>query len=407
MELLKETTGGKVGELVIEEKKTPKQITVSVSYERMNAIIGAKIPKSKVKTILTSLGFTVKDKGKDGAIVTVPEHRLDISIEEDIVEEIVRIYGVNKLTPAPMRMNVVAPKINTMRKISKNTRETMRALGFFELMLYSFYGDRERRGDRLSMFCDGRFDHLEVTKPLSPDQKFIRKSMLPGIVKSISKNIGTQGGDQIKVFELGKVFIPQGDTLPLENTMLAGGMTFSKKDTEAQLLYVKGVVESVLKSVKHNLKYTEQSLHDRGVVFEVEGKPIGMVYVLSSQELSEYKLKKPVTIFEVSLSLLEKYVALPKQYTEFSQFPSITRDLAVEIDQKILWGDVKKLLKGDSLETTTFLSQYALEDKKSLAFRMVFRSMKETLRSEVIDTEVKRITSLLENKINATIRGKK
>lgn len=407
IQVLKEITGGKVEELVIEpaaKELKPKQIIVS--YERINKITGEAISKAKIKQVLTALEFSVKDTTAGKARVTVPYFRLDVAFEEDIIEEIVRLYGVNNLTPAVMHAQVIAPQVDETRLLATKIKQVMVAHGFYELYLYSFYGDKERKADCLSMFCDGRFDHLEVQKPLSPDQKYIRKSLLPGVIKSLAKNIGTAGGEEVKLFELGKVFIPQGTALPLEQTMLAGAMSFKKANTEKQLLYVKGAVESILHSASHTMKYTVQGLHDRGVVFEVQGKPIAMVYVLSAQELAQYKIKKPAVLFELSASLLEEYAGVPKKFAAYSQFPSISRDLSIEVEREVLWADIQRVLKGKTLEMTSFLSQYPLDDKKSIAFRMVFRSMQETLRSEDVDKEIDTIIRLLKEKVHATIRGK-
>jgi phenylalanyl-tRNA synthetase beta chain len=407
VELVKTTTGGTIEELAIEP--APKEIKkrqVFISYDRVARIIGMVIPKSKIKQLLTSLGFEVKDAPGNKARITVPFHRLDVSLEEDIIEEIVRMFGVNNLKSSTMHMDVTAPLVDPKRVLAKKLHQTMVAHGFYEVYLYSFYGEKDRKADCLSMFCDGRFDHLEVHKPLSPEQKYIRKSLLPQIIKVLVKNIGIYGGNEVKVFELGKTFIPQGDTLPHEHVILAGGMSFAKSNTEKQLLYIKGVVESILSASNLKESFNLKNLHDRGIVFEVNGRPIAMAYILSKQDLTQYKLKKPVALFEISATLLNELTGPPQSYKPYSHFPSVTRDVALEVAPGVLWGEIKKAVSGKNLVSVTFQSQYALENKKSLAFRLVFRSKEKTLTSEQVDIELKKIIALLEKRFDATIRGK-
>lgn len=407
VELLKETTGGKVEELLIEPApKEQKLKVVTISYERIIKLIGASISKAKMKQILTALEFKVKDINNDKAQVTVPSFRLDIGIEEDIIEEIVRVYDVNKIPATTLQMQTEIVSENQFQALSKKLKTRMVANGFYEIYLFSFYSDKDRRGDSLSMFCDGRFDHIEVTNPLNPEQQYMRKSILSGVINVIRKNIGTAGDDDVKVFDYRRIYIPQKDSLPDERTIIAGGATFAKNDTEHQLLYMKGVVETLISAANITTEVTLKNLNDRGIVFEIEGVPIAAAYVLSQQQLSQYKLKKSVALFELSATMLNEYGGAQKRYTEFSQFPAVTRDLAIEVDPKILWGDVKKIIKSVSLESSSFVSQYPLEGKKSLAFRMVFRSMKETLRSEEIEKEIEQITALLKEKFSAIIRGK-
>lgn len=406
LQLLKEVAGGVPQEIVIESsQKTRKPRVVNVSYERIAEIVGETIPKTKIKQALTSLGFSIKDAPQNTMRITIPTFRQDVALAEDIIEEVVRMHGVNNLTPSPIQGDILSPKTDSTRELISTLKQAMVAHGFYELYLHPYYGDKDRRGDSLSMFCDGRYDHLEVKNPMSPDQKYIRKSLLPGLLKNLSKNIGHAGGEDLKLFELGKIFIPQGTQLPHEYSVLAGVMSLRKSKLEEQLRYAKGVVESVLGRANRKMSYTIQGLHDRGVVFEVEGKPVAMVYVLSSQELATYKLKKPAVLIEVFVTRLSEQVGTPLQYAAYSAFPSVTRDVAIEVAPDVLWGQVQKHVKGAHLESSSFMSQFPLDGKKSLAFRMVFRSMKETLISETVDKEVEKITSLLKEKFNATIRG--
>ena len=405
--LTKQLVGGTVSEVIGDvPSKASKEKEIMVSYDHMNSIIGVTIPKTKVKQLLSAIGFTVKELPQGKVRITVPRWRLDIFAEEDIIEEVVRLYGVNNLRPATLKMDVVVPPQSIKRVVEKKVKQSLIANGFYETYLYSFYSDRDRKLDRLSMFCDGRYDHLTIQKPLNPDQKFVRKSLLPGIVRTMSKNINLFPDEEVRIFEVGNIFIPKKDALPDERVMLAGAASFLKKNTKKELLFIKGVVESVLASVGIAKKVKLSGLHERGVVFEIDGKTIATLHVLTDQELSEFKLKKSVALFEISLDSLKKYVGKPPQYKPFSAFPSITRDLAIEVAPKVLWGDIEKIAcKTKHCEAVTFLSQYDLGAKKSLAFRLRFRSMERTLTAEEADAEIEKLVTLLKGRFDATLRG--
>lgn len=379
---------------------------VELFYREFEDLIGVSISKKKIHDYLLWLGFGIKTISKEKLRVIVPDWRLDINIPADVIEEVARMYGLNNLPAANMRMEVKIPPSNKLCDATLLIKQFMRAQGFYELYSYSFYSDKERRGDFLSMFCDGRFNHLTVDNPLSPDQQFLRKSILPFIMKALAKNIVLLPDQQIKVFELGRIFIPQSKKLPEEALIIAGGVNFIKDKTESNLLYLKGVIDNLLSELGIKDKLKIGSFNERGVLFEHNNEVVAMAYVLREAERGIYKIKKPVGIFELSLNHLLNIKTGKKKYNPIVSYPAVTRDLALEFANDVLWKDIKKAVISPLLESMSFLSQYQLPNKKSVAFRLTFRAANRTLKAEEAEQEIGKIVQLLKNRFNARMRGK-
>lgn len=401
-----------VGARLVGYKETPvfrqkKLKSVQLSYQEIGEAIGLKISKKKIHEHLTLLGFEVKPVGIGKIRVTVPDWRLDINIPADIIEEVARMHGVNKLPATNMRVDVTVPPQEPMRALSSAIRNIMISYGFYELYSYSFYSDKDRRGDFLSMFCDGRFNHLEVDNPLSSEQRFLRKSILPFIMRSLSKNIALDPDSGIMVFELGRIFIPRGNKLPKEDIITAGGMSFAKDILQNNLLYLKGVVENIFKKFGIKDELTARSVNERDVILEYNNEVIATIYILRSVERDMYKIKKPVGIFEISLTRLLKIESGKKAFHTIPSYPAVTRDLSFEFANDILWGSIEKAISSPLLESINFLNQYQMPNKKSIAFRLIFRAEDRTLTAEEVEQDINKIKQLLKTKFNAKIRRKK
>ncbi len=410
VDLLKKYTDAKVvSKAEVKGKAQAELKNVLVTTKFLEDRIGVAIPSTEIKKILENLGCKVSEKEKITLSIEPPWWRRDITIPEDIVEEVVRIYDINNLPRTSIRSIIIPTEVDTYQRTLSLVRERMAGYGFNEIISYPYYSEEDRKSDSFSMFCDGRLDHITLSNPLRPEQKYLRKSILPFILKAVAKNIPLVHDESgVQLFETGKIYLSSRNNLPKEETLLVAATTFDKGSSQATALILKGIVEDTLKQFQLDTnKLKVSSVKGDEIVYEYNGKTLSVVQIISQTMLTRFKIKKPTAVFELSLTTLMTMREAPKKFTPLPQYPEVSRDLSVVVSEKTLWGDIEKAVheKKEILEEVHFLNQFNLKDKtKSISFRMIFRSKEETLTAEDADKEVQGILSLLEKRFNATLR---
>jgi phenylalanyl-tRNA synthetase beta chain len=382
--------------------------------------IGMAIPTQDIKRILTTLGFEVKLVGKI-LKVKIPSLRAtkDISIPEDIVEEIIRIYGYEKLTPTMPEIKLAKPIVNKERKLERQIKNILvGAPALTEVSNYSFVGE-----DILSKLNFNSSDYIKLANPITSNMTHLRQNIFPGLLSNIRSN--QANFDRIGIFEIGNVFLPalgaikkdasKKETLPLQEKYLSlviGGNDGAKVFSE-----LKGVVEFLFSSLHLPLVFTpiknSAPWMDKNISAAIEcaGKRVGTVASPLFEVKKKLSLKKETAIAELNLPLLlelTKTAALPI-YTETDKFPALYRDLAFIIDAKILYNDIKNAIVGfNKLIKAVELFDVYEGDKigsgnKSLAFHITYQSDR-TLTAEEVDAIQKSLIKNLEEKFKAKVR---
>jgi len=360
--LTAEICGGKIaaGKIIIGNiKSSPVKIKVSRSY--LKKILGAAVPLAQIKSILKSLGCKVP--GASTLIVTPPSWRQDLRWPADIAEEVGRIYGYDKLGEQYLSGMFQPAKIDAPLQLADIMRDKMARMGFDEVMNYSFYGEREMK---LS-----EWPHLELRNPMNPDERFMRTN-LSARLSALAAEIKRRG-EEAKIFEIGKVFLPSDDILPREELHLAA-VVVSKKSVDQNFMEIKGALENL----------------------RVDGL---------ANVFSEF------AVFEVDLSRAAAEYSDRIKFKSLPEFPAVERDLAMIFDENNKWQDIHDVIKTEGGELLHSIYAFDIyrgkeisDGKKSIAFRMIFFAPNRTLRVEEVDKLIEKIKSALAAKFGAMAR---
>ncbi|NQU99944.1 MAG: phenylalanine--tRNA ligase subunit beta, partial [Parcubacteria group bacterium] len=415
VELFEKYAGAMVSSEIADTLKTkPKSIKIKLSLDYVERLIGIKISKEKIIKILNSLEFGVV-QSKDYLNIEVPIYRTDIKAEEDLVEEIARVYGYDNIEPQEISGKLEPvdeiPDLFWGRKIS----EYLEGAGFSESYNYSFYGEKLLKKCLLSTK-----DHLIVSNAGSQDLKYLRTTLLPRLLENAETNF--RNYDEFKLFEIGHVYFTGG----IECKSLSGIVV---GDSDGVFYKAKGTLEFLLQKLNidhviHEFKKTEgceywnmyekgQSIRFKGAGQDGDYHLLGTISMCDSRVLNSFNLKnKKLAFFNFSLDQLSQKASLNKQFKPLPKYPSITLDLAFVLEKNIPAKKVAGLIKetgGELLKDLELFDVYkgkGLEDnQKSLAFHLVYRSDDKTLKDEEAELVQKKIIGKLESELGAKVRG--
>ncbi len=424
-QLIAELGGGNLVDGVIDEcGELPQPPTIELSPRENNRLLGTQHSKEEIRNFLSIIEFHVQDGADDTLLVTPPSFRVDVQRPEDLMEEVARLSGYDNipttfpLIPAETR----APSVIIDHR--KQLKNMMMGFGFDEAINYSFMDKADC--DRLLFDSDDiRRNLVEILNPLTEDQTVMRSSMLPGLLKSAARNISQQTKTN-RLFEIGKVFISKGKTqLPDEIEMLTGiwtGYRFDSSwnlaDTPCDFYDIKGVVEELFAALKiKNITFTIMPVDlcpfvKNGFAAQiVHGNDyLGLVGEVHPQVLKNYDLKQTVFYFELDLNRLYGMIPESHQAKAISIYPAISRDVTVIIDrdiESIRLLDFIRDLNEDLVEQLNIFDIFADDPipagKKSVSFRIVYRSHESTLEDGQINDLHKRLSQKVIDQFNADL----
>ena len=373
---------------------SPKLVKSAIRLEMAYVfrVLGIAIPVLKVKQILTGLGFVVKTQRKDTLVVKVPGFRQDIKSQIDLVEEIARIYGYEKI---PLTLPAVKPQQNITgsREIVSEVRTILRGLGSQEAITYSLI-DRSLLA-RSGINKDAQ--PVEILNPLSKEHEVLRSTLLPSLIRTLSYNLDQQQ-EYINIFEVANVFSGKVNS-PLEESSLGIALCGVKsflvnqgliKDA-VNILHLKGILESLFN--KLGVKAYDFKPQEDGQINIIIGQQeAGFMLSLSEQALSAFDIKnKQVVLAEINLGKLLGHINLEKKFLGIPKYPAITRDISFVIKNEV---PVKELLavienKGASLLSSVKVVDYYQGKQipvgfKGLTISCIYRAPDRTLTEEEI-----------------------
>ena len=407
-QLIKEITGGKFGPVQTFQKRTdlPKAKLISLNPLTASSVLGSSLKSTTITKILKSLGLEIMSSTNSHTIkVKVPSWRFDLEIEADLIEEIARMVGYDKLPQSNLK-----PVIrNKSDSLHQSLRSSFQFLGYNEAITYSFIDKEEAK------LTDNEKNLISVKNPISQNMSVMRPSLLPGLLNTFSYNYN-RGIEDLKIFEIGSVFHQKGK-LNFSEDILVGGLmsgyrepiNWSTSRTELDFYDLKGDIESIdsdLLFKQGNLPY----LHPGKTALIFKGKKqLGYMGSLNPFVIEKLDLKQKVHFFELSLSSLR--FSDHKKFRSFSNFPSAQRDLSFVIDNHISSKEVLELIKkksGKELKDIKIFDFYEgkgiPEGKKSLAFSIFWQANNRTMTDLEIDKIVKKIVGFLSDKLDAKIR---
>ena len=381
---------------------------VSVTYSQINDLLGTQISKDEVLNVFRKLGFVAKDSGEK-ADVTVPRRRLDISIPEDLIEEVSRIYGVDniegKLPVVPMKRG---SKDNTMREI----RRKMVNLGLNETLTYVLINDKE-----VHKYTYDEFEELKLLDPMTEERNVLRYSLIPSLVKTYEYNKAHYNKD-VSIFEIGKGFFKKGDEYG-ENAKLCALMTGNYFDSlgneqKVDFYVIKGVAEEILDYLGYNGRYSFvkpkaqiKEFHPyQTAEISVNNDICGIVGKLHPNET-----KDDIYVLEINLDKLLAKKTGKMTFKEISKFPVVNKDLAVVVDKSVTASELENEIKragGKLFLGSKIFDVYEGEkigkDKKSIAVSLSFGTNTKTLTDDEVNEIMNNIIERLEKALKAELR---
>ena len=406
--LLEEYAGGTVVTGTVEYDKTNnKEKEIEITFKNINDVLGTVIPNEEILNVFRKLGFTYKVNGET-IKVTVPTRRLDISIKEDLIEEVSRIYGVDNIEG---KLPIVPMRKGSYDKTQREIRNKMIALGLKETLTYVLINDKEVNGYTLD-----KFEPLKLLDPITEDRNTLRYSMIPSLYKVYEYNKAREQKD-ISIFEIGKGFYKKGEVYG-EDTKLCILMsgkysTGLNNNKNVDFYVIKGIAEEILDYLGYAGRYSfmkqemPKEMHPcQSAMINVNGSNIGMI-----GKIHPSVTKDDVYVLEINLDELFTKKVGKMKYKEFSKFPSINKDIALVVDKKAISKDIEKVIKsaGGSLltniEVFDVYTGVGVEiDKKSIAYSLTFSDMKKTLTDEEINGLMDKIIDTVSKKCGAKLR---
>jgi phenylalanyl-tRNA synthetase beta chain len=382
--------------------------SILINPDLFESSLGIKIPSSFIVQTLKYLGFN-PEKKKTRLKITVPSHRFDIAIPEDLVEEVARVYGYNNFTPT-----LSSNSINNIRNTSDKTNDysdSLVARGYNEVISFSFIP----KGDQDNHILRSKI--ISLMNPISEDKAELRGSMINSILNTCSYNFSRKNLN-LRIFESGKTYIKHSDKKVIEENIFAGAISgvnseSNLKNDQDKLSFfdLKGDLLSVLPNLSFEtyagINYLSKTCQ---AVIKQNNKIVGYCGEPDKSLYAQYSIKNTIFYFEL---MIDKIVGAEDiKYKKISIFPKIKRDLTILVDDNILANDITDAVERKSFN---YMINIKISDifynkaefgigKKSMTIEFMFQDKLRTLTDNQVNDEMVKITSLLKSKHEAIIR---
>jgi phenylalanyl-tRNA synthetase beta chain len=424
-QLIADLSGGNICKNYIDEYplKVPAATDIFLELNRINAIIGTAIESKDVVRILQSIGMDVRETEKGRYFVTPPTYRLDITREIDLIEEIARLYGYDRV---PVTLpDVAVSEIATIPRLDleERIRCVLTGSGYNEVVNYSFITPQSV--DYLGLKDnDERRCLVHIKNPLVEDQSVMRTTMIFALLDSLKKNVNN-GCFNLKLFEMGRIFLSRGEgKLPEERNVLAGLLSGTISEDlwnsrlNADFYDIKGCIDNMFSDLKidgchYIAENPETFLHPgKSANIYLDNSKIGYLGEVHPDVQDRIGLKVNSYVFEINLDILVDHVAGDVTYKEISKYPAVTRDVAFVIDASVQTDymlDIVLRQKEDLLENVGIFDIYAgkglPEGTKSLGLRFSYRAPDKTLTDLEVNNVHEKIVRNTIQLTGARVRG--
>jgi len=384
---------------------------MTVSVEKINALLGIKVPDEVIVDVLDRLCFKPVLEG-DNLTVEVPAYRDDIDGYPDIAEEVIRMYGYDNLVPTFLeKASVTGGGLDEMQKKEMHVKTRLATQGYLEAYNYSFYSPKDFDLMKLPEDAQER-NAVRILNPISEELSVMRTFLSPSMLANAVRNI-RRGNDEGREFEVANVYIPQGDDQPLEKKRLALGVWGAKCD----FFDMKGAVETLADTFHLTFSYERADkpfLHPGVSANVMMGKQVvGYFGELDPAIAGGLGLDKKVYLGELDLEILLQKGDDAIAYTNLPKFADMQRDLALLVDEKYTCAEVEEVLN-HSCKYVTKVKMFDLyrgknlpEGKKSMAFTLTFsvpNTAEKGFSAEDLDGFVKKILNNLKFKLGVELR---
>ncbi|MDI6786536.1 MAG: phenylalanine--tRNA ligase subunit beta [bacterium] len=406
------------------QKILPKETIIDLDINRANSILGTSIPSEEIINILKHLKFNITDKNNHQLILKVPSFRKDIHREIDVIEEIARIYGYNRITTSLYRLNIddylkkesLDDKFYKFTNIAKNT---LNSLGIYEIISYPFI-----RQEWLEYTSFQLKNPVTIQNPLNEEENIMSPTLLFGIMRCISHNL-RKGNNDLKIYEIGKIYHdPKEEQLPNEITNLACAITGKKtkiswreKSLNVDIFDLTGIfeklcIESEISSWSYQFSLFPCFSPQVSYQISHNGAYLGIVGEISSKLLDKFKISQKVFYFELNWDyILNKSINTKKTFKAFPKYPSNSRDIALVVKENSTYKMVLEIIQELNHPYIKEINLFDIyrgsqipKECKSLAFSITYQSLEKTLSDEEVDKIHQLLINNLISKLKAYIR---
>jgi len=408
-QLIESIGAGTIVKGVIDKgEKESKIKEVSMKPQSCNNLLGTDIRDEKMLQILNSL-YIESRLEKEKIISKIPSFRKDLKIEADLIEEVGRIHGFHNILPKPLEGNILKGSKSELRKVEDKCKNVLYGLGLYEITTYSFISPKEY--DRFNVEKDDSLrNYVEISNPLGEDFSSMRTTLMPNMLKVISKN-SNHGIKEGMLFEIGNTFENSNKTIPNEIRKVSIGM-YGNYDFYS----LKGVVENLLNKFGFKYKFKVEknisSFHPGRTAKIVSNNiEIGLMGETHPDVRENYEIDERTYLAEIDIHKILENKIEEKTYKEIAKYPSVTRDISIVVDEDILVGDIIEEVEAMSIDNLEKIEMFDIyrgknieNGKKSLAYTMVFRSSDKTLLEEEVNGKYDKILERLKKLFNAKLR---
>lgn len=389
---------------VNKEETTSKLIEFDTNL--VKRLLGVEIKNSDIITYLDLLEIKTEVKG-DVIICTIPYFRTDLVIQEDIVEEIGRLYGFCNLNPTPILAPNTIGRKSKKRILEDKIKNILLNLGLYEITTYSFIGGSIIKKSKMNTQ-----NTVKILNPLGEEFSIMRKSLIPNIIEVLSKNLNYKNEDLL-VYELGNTFhTVENYEVPLEKKRLVIG-SYGKYD----FYYIKDVIINLFNVLNiKNIEFIKNNCIDYfhpGVCADIlaNGEKVGEIGQISYDVCKNFSIKKNIFVCEIDIEKIRDKVSLIKIYEPIIKYPAVKRDLAIIVDKDIDSGRIEKIFKNNSNNLLKNIELFDIytgnqinKGKKSMAYKLTFQSKEKTLVDEDINSLIDNMLFDLKEQLGAYLR---
>ena len=431
-QLMAELCGGQVAPGVVDVYPMPAEPrTLTLRIDRLNEILGTTLSAGEAAGVLERLGLGVSAE-PDRLVVVVPTYRPDLEREIDLVEEVLRVWGMGRVTATLPQGRGRVGALTYEQRMRERIGSLMRSMGLNETMTYAFGdpGDDERIG---YVPAEGELA-VELLNPMSEEQAVLRRTLLPGLLRSVSYN-QRRGTANVHLYETGVVFkTADGRKQPRERTVVSGVLAGrwhepawydpshaaaldALRAEELNFFDGKGIVEALMDDLgiaRWSLKAADRPWLQPGRSAEVllRGETVGWLGEIHPDVLDAFEAHATVTAFELSVDALLRAAVPVKAYTEVGRFPAIELDVAFVVDESVTVEEIERAIRkagATLLESVRLFDVYrgtgVEQGKKSLAFALAYRSADRTLSDEEVRPQHDRLVRKVLEGVGAQLRG--
>ncbi len=423
--MIQQLSGGRVVEGAIDAY--PKMIQPSpihLNLPNVSRVLGVEIPAKKIKVYLKNLGLHVREEDEEKLIVTPPSFRGDLEREIDLIEEVARLYGYEKI---PLTLPKGAPSSEEMGReliLEKKAKDLLIQHGYYEVITYSFTAPFSLNGLSLSP-DDPRKVCLPILNPLTVDTSVLRTSLIPGLMETVRYNLSHKNTN-LKIFELKKVYLPTGEErLPREVKYLAGlglGMDgdihWASSVREIDFYDIKGCIEDLFEHLQirgitfnraEDIPYLHPGKSSKILIGE---EVVGWLGEVHPDALRHYEISRPVYLFEMDFERLTKSAEEKKKFQPLPKFPAVHRDLSLMIDDDL---EAEKVEQAIRCLEQPFIDEIKLFDvyrgtpvppgKKSISYRIRYQASDRTLTDDEVNHYHEKVILQLREIFKAELRS--